>query len=121
MRPHAVALVLSVAALSGPVLGADEAYPSLDGPGLAQGRSVWLNTCRACHGEGFADAPPVADRAAWAPRVAKGKPTLYKHALEGFFGPMSSMMPPRGGNPKLSDEEVRLAVDYMVALVTRRP
>jgi cytochrome c5 len=97
-----------------------EAYARFaDDPGH-RGRSVWLGTCRACHGDGFADAPAVTDRAAWAPRVAKGRPVLYAHALEGFFGPQSQMMPARGGNPALSDEEVRLAVDYMVRLVTRQ-
>jgi cytochrome c5 len=92
-------------------------YPAF--PGLERGREVWLGTCQACHGEGFADAPPVTDRAAWAPRVAKGKTTLYEHALKGFFGPGSTMMPPRGGNDALADDDVRAAVDYMVRLVTR--
>ena len=41
---------------------------------------------------------------------------LYDHAINGFFGPDYTMMPERGGNPDLSDEQVRLAVDYMVAL-----
>lgn len=105
-----------------PALAAPEdAFPRFGEAALDRGREVWLGTCMACHGEGFADAPAVADRAAWAPRVAQGKPVLYRHALEGFFGPNGTQMPPRGGNPQLSDEEVRLAVDYMVRLVARRP
>ena len=43
---------------------------------------------------------------------------LYSHAIEGFFGPDDTMMPARGGNPDLTDEEVKLAVDYMLALAT---
>jgi len=117
MVARATALALTVVAAA--AHADDAAYPRFDGDALARGRAVWMATCQACHGEGFADAPPVTDLAAWAPRVAKGKATLYAHALEGFFGPDSTMMPPRGGNPRLSDEEVRLAVDYMVALVTR--
>ena len=54
--------------------------------------------------------------AEWAPRVAKGKAVLYDHAINGFFGPDDTMMPERGGNPALSDAEVKAAVDYMVAL-----
>lgn len=106
--------------LAGPARAADETVlPRFADDVGDRGRTVWIGTCRNCHGEGFADAPAVADRAAWAPRVAKGQAVLYRHAIEGAFGPQSQMMPPRGGNPKLSDEEVRLAVDYMVRLVTR--
>ncbi len=49
----------------------------------------------------------------WAPRIAQGKDTLYKHALEGFTGE-KGMMPARGGNAGLSDEEVKASVDFMV-------
>ena len=45
--------------------------------------------------------------------MAQGKDTLYKRALEGYTG-QAGMMPPRGGNPTLSDDEVKAAVDYMV-------
>ena len=41
---------------------------------------------------------------------------LYAHAINGFFGPEDTMMPERGGNPELSDTQVRAAVDYMTAL-----
>jgi cytochrome c5 len=123
MKAVRACLAVLLLALGSPAAPAadDENYPLLEGKALVRGRTVWLGTCRACHGEGFADAPAVADKAAWAPRVAKGKALLYQHALEGFFGSNSAMMPPRGGNPQLSDEEVRLAVDYMVALVSRQP
>ncbi len=97
----------------------EDAFPRFADDAGDHGRTVWLGTCRNCHEEGFADAPPVGDRAAWAPRVAKGKPVLYAHALQGFFGPAGQMMPPRGGNPDLSDDDVRAAVDYMLRLVTR--
>ena len=43
---------------------------------------------------------------------------LYDHAINGFFGPQDTMMPERGGNPELSDEEIMTAVDYMMALAT---
>ena len=89
--------------------------------GLEAQRTVWMGTCVGCHGDGLAGAPPVLDRAAWAPRLAKGRATLLKHALEGFFGPDGSMMPPRGGNDKLSDAEVAQALDYMMALAGRQP
>ena len=52
-----------------------------------------------------------------SPRLAKGKDALYKSALGGLTGPKGTQMPPRGGNDKLADDEVKAAVDYMMALV----
>ncbi len=68
-----------------------------------------------CHAAGVAGAPKPGDKADWGPRIAQGKDTLYKHALEGFNGAKGSM-PARGGNTKMSDEDVKAAVDYMVGL-----
>lgn len=89
--------------------------PIPDDPVLLAGREVWSGTCKNCHGLGTADSPKITDRKAWAPRIAKGKDVLYEHALNGFFGPDGAMMPERGGNPQLSDDDVRAAVDFMVA------
>lgn len=98
--------------------GAAPAAPAPEGAAPApaaavDGESVFKTTCFACHGTGAAGAPKVGDKAAWAPRIAEGKATLHKHAIEGFTG-THGMMPARGGNPALSDAEVEAAVDYMV-------
>lgn len=85
-------------------------------PGAAQptdGRSVFDSACVACHGQGIAGAPRLGDKAAWETRVAKGKATLEKHALEGFQG-SQGVMPPKGGRTDLSDEAVKNAVEYMM-------
>jgi len=85
-------------------------------PALAvpQNAEELFNTaCTACHGQGIAGAPKMGDRAAWAPRIAQGKETLYKHALEGFQG-KAGVMPPKGGRVDLPDDLVRQGVDYMV-------
>ena len=55
------------------------------------------------------------DKADWARVLPRATDTLYKHALEGFNGSKGSM-PARGGNPKLTDDEVKGAVDHMVGL-----
>lgn len=78
------------------------------------GESTFKSTCVACHGAGVAGAPKFGDKAAWAPHIAKGLPTLYKHALHGFSG-KAGYMPAKGGNPSLSDADVKAAVRYMVA------
>lgn len=77
------------------------------------GAGVYAAACTACHGAGIGGAPKSFDRAAWAPRLAQGKATLYKHAIEGFQGP-AGVMPAKGGRTDLSDELVKLAVDHML-------
>ena len=77
-----------------------------------------MGTCRNCHLLGIAEAPAVTDKDAWAPRITKGKPALYQSALNGIMGEDGKYrMPPRGGNERLKDEQVRQAVDYMLASV----
>jgi cytochrome c5 len=80
----------------------------------AVGKSTFGKVCAMCHAAGVAGAPKPGDKADWGPRIAQGEETLYKHALEGFTG-AKGMMPARGGGAALKDEEVKAAVDYMVA------
>lgn len=105
------ALAASVAAAADP-----GAYPQFQGAGLGEGRSVWIANCEGCHGYGVAGAPVPMKPADWRERLAKGKSVLYAHAINGFFGPDDTLMPERGGNPELSDAQVRAAVDYVTAL-----
>lgn len=79
------------------------------------GKGIYNKTCALCHAAGVAGAPKPGDKADWAPRISQGKDTLYKHAIEGFNGAKGNM-PARGGSTTLSDDEVKSAVDYMVAL-----
>lgn len=76
------------------------------------GKSVYGKTCAMCHAAGVAGAPKPGDKEDWGPRIAQGKDTLYKHAIEGFTG-AKGQMPARGGNTALSDEDVKAAVDFM--------
>ena len=105
------------AAAPEPAAGPIEAatLPTPSDPLLARGRQVWAGTCQACHGTGMNDAPKITDRKAWAPRIAKGLETLTGHALSGFTGPMGTRMPARGGNAKLTDDEIKAAVAFMVS------
>lgn len=81
-------------------------------PDNTVGKSVYGKTCSMCHAAGVAGAPKPGDKADWGPRIAQGKDTLYKHALEGFTG-NKGMMPARGGAATLGDDEVKAAVDFM--------
>src|SRR6185437_5448189 len=79
------------------------------------GEGLFMQTCSACHGQGIAGALKAGDKAAWGPRIAKGKDTLYQHALNGFQG-TAGVMPPKGGRTDAPDALVKEAVDYMVGL-----
>lgn len=81
------------------------------GAAAVDGKAVYEKTCVACHMAGVAGAPKAGDKAVWAPRIAEGKNHLYEHAIKG-----KGAMPPKGGNPGLSDAEVKAAVDYLVSL-----
>jgi cytochrome c5 len=84
------------------------------GPALPKsGDETFQQVCSACHGAGIAGAPKAGDKAAWGPRVAKGKEVLYDHALKGFQG-SSGVMPAKGGRADISDDLVKAAVDHMV-------
>ena len=53
-------------------------------------------------------SPKIGDVEQWAPRIAQGKDLLIKNAINGI-----RMMPAKGGNAKLTDEEVAAAVISM--------
>ena len=75
------------------------------------GATVYNSVCSACHASGAAGAPKAGDKAAWAPRIATGTAALVKSAIVG-----KNAMPAKGGNPELSDAEIKAAVEYLVGL-----
>jgi cytochrome c5 len=78
-------------------------------PAEVDGKKVYASYCVACHAAGLAGAPKVGDPAKWAGRIAAGMQVLYDSALNG-----KNTMPAKGGNPNLSDAEIKAAVDHMV-------
>ena len=64
--------------------------------------------CAMCHAGGLMGAPKIGDVGLWAPRIAQGKEMLINNAIKGI-----RMMPAKGGNAKLTDEEVAAAVISM--------
>ena len=80
--------------------------------GNLTGEQVYAQVCKTCHDPGIAGAPKTGDKAAWAQRVAQGEKTMLQHAIAGFQG-KTGVMPPKGGNTDLTDEEVHRAVVYL--------
>jgi cytochrome c5 len=98
-KPLALAAALATSTLAAGALAAD-------------GKAVYEATCVACHASGVANAPKLGDKAAWAPRVATGKDALLKSVVGG-----KGAMPPKAGNANLSDDDIKAAIDHMLASV----
>ena len=78
--------------------------------GPADGKSVYNKVCIACHAVSVAGSPKLGDKAAWAPRIRTGMDSLLQSVIKG-----KGAMPPKAGNPALSDAEIRAAIDFMVS------
>lgn len=81
------------------------------GQACADGKEVYEQVCAKCHRTGLMGAPKAGNTAAWESRVKSGLQTLYDSALNG-----KNEMPPKGGKERLSAEEVKAAVEYLVGL-----
>ena len=73
------------------------------------GKEVVEAVCSSCHGQGAQGAPIIGDAKAWIKRASQGLSTLTQHAINGI-----RQMPAHGGNPGVSDFEIKRAVTYMV-------
>lgn len=107
--------IIIIAVLSLSIIGGITYYilankPNLSGFDLARGKQVYEITCIGCHLPGQFGAPKVGEHKEWAPRIAKGIDVLMNNGINGL-----NEMPPRGGNAKLSDEEVKDAVAFMIS------
>ena len=72
------------------------------------GEQVYNAVCTSCHQAGALGAPKYGNKGDWGKRIAQGYDTLIKHATDGI-----RQMPPRGGDPEISDIELARAIAYM--------
>ena len=76
--------------------------------GSLDGEMMYGSVCGVCHATGAAGAPiPGSDL--MAERAGKGLDALTQNAINGL-----NAMPARGGRADLSDEQVRVIVEYMM-------
>ncbi len=73
-----------------------------------KGDEIFKAVCTSCHTTGVLGAPKFGSKDQWAPRIANGLPALINSATNG-----KGSMPPRGGDPTISDEELKAAILYM--------
>ena len=76
--------------------------------GTRSGEEIVKTVCTACHQAGVANAPKLGDKAQWAPRIEQGLNTLVSSVVKG-----KGAMPPKAGDPSLTDEEIARAVVLM--------
>lgn len=81
---------------------------------VINGEDVYRQACQLCHAPGLAGAPVTGDQAVWAVRKQKGRDVLVEHAVLGFQGD-TGVMPPKGGQTQLTEDEVAAAVDYILS------
>ena len=81
--------------------------------GTLDGSVIYSNLCGGCHTSGAGGAPMLV-AAGMGARASQGVDLLYQHAIEGFTG-AAGVMPAKGGNPGLTDEQVKATVDWMLA------
>jgi cytochrome c5 len=73
------------------------------------GEEVYNGLCMTCHATGVADAPLTGSDQMAQRLSEKGLDTLVTNAINGL-----NVMPPRGGNPALTDDQIRAAIDFML-------
>lgn len=104
-------MLASLAVLSGGALADDQTDT------VAAGKAVYSQTCVACHGaNGKGAIPGVADLTASDGALSKSDEDLIKSISEGVQSPGSPLaMPAKGGNPTLTEADVKAVIAYLRA------
>ena len=96
--------------VEGEECGSAEAAQEEVAAGPRSGADVYNTACAGCHVSGAAGAPVTGDAGQWAPRIDKGMSTLVSNAVNGY-----NAMPAMGLCMDCSRDEIKAAVEYMVA------
>lgn len=76
---------------------------------VVDGAAVYAGLCATCHAAGVAAAPIPGSEQMAAREAERGLDGMVENAINGL-----NAMPPRGGNPALTDEQIRAAVEFML-------
>ncbi len=78
--------------------------------GSALGKGIYDTYCSGCHASGAGGAPKFGDEASWNQLLKKGVDKVYESAILGV-----GSMPAKGTCLSCSDDEIKQAVNYMIA------
>jgi len=86
-----------------------------EGADVQHGKKIYNGTCVACHGaNGKGEVPGAPDFTKEHGRLSEPNQTLFDHVKNGFRTSGSPMaMPSKGGNPDLSDKDIKDVLGYM--------
>jgi mono/diheme cytochrome c family protein len=80
----------------------------------AAGEAVYQQTCIACHGpRGEGTVPGSPDFRKADEVFAQSDATLLAHMRDGFQSGGGMAMPPKGGNPSLTEQDLMDALEYI--------
>lgn len=83
--------------------------------GRTDGAEIFNNgPCTGCHTAGVGGAPKLDAAGIGARAAQQGVEELIKKATEGFTG-TAGVMPAKGGNPALTDDQMKAVVEWMVS------
>jgi cytochrome c5 len=105
----AAALAEAQAAAQAAAIASASAPGDAAGNLVIDGEAVYAGLCKTCHEAGLAGAPITASEQFTARLDEKGLDMLVANAINGL-----NAMPPRGGNPTLTDAQIRAAVEFML-------
>lgn len=73
------------------------------------GETVVNTVCGGCHMTGVLGAAKIGDKAAWSAKAAAGMDALVASVVNG-----KGQMPPNGGDPALTADEAKAAIQFML-------
>ena len=85
------------------------------GGNVANGDKIFHETCVTCHGEdGHGVIPGAPDFTKKGGVLSKPHAVMIEHIKNGFQAPGNPMaMPPKGGNPDLTDQDIKDVHQYL--------
>jgi len=87
----------------------------------ADAKALYETTCVACHGAKGQGAIPGVPDLAKGNRLTKPDGEIAANIINGFQTKGSPLaMPPKGGNPKLTEADAKALVPYLRTLVAKR-
>lgn len=105
--------------------GTSTPAPQVDNAMLARakGKAIFKNTCAACHGEDGKGLPNLGKDWTTSQFIANSTDEElldFINAGRSIEDPANTtgvLMPPKGGNPTLTDEDIKNVIAYMRSIV----